>query len=208
MKKKFSFGGITAIMALCSIVFPLSTMAFCTDEVEPQYLQAAQKLYADGHLKGYPDGSCRLQQKINRIEFTVMAMRAGFGDQSAKSSIFKPGLYTDLTDSDKWYSNYAATAHKLKILQGDNGFLHPNRPVMFGEAALITVRTGELVIQDPADHQKWHQPVSDIFQSSQVSTYPFNHQMTRGEVVLLLHQFYQNYSELEAAAQNYNPFTK
>ncbi len=187
---------------------PNVALGFCTDTVADKYADAAHALFNEGVLKGNPDGSCTLDQGINRIEFAVMAMRKSGGDEAAQATSFQPGLFKDLKDQNVWFANYAATAKARGILKGDGaGNLRATDPVNAAEAAVIAVRAAELQMPAATGGQAWYQPTFDILNANRVKVFSADYKMTRGDVVVLLNQIDMNHTDISNAIDSYSPST-
>ncbi len=203
MKRFVSMIGVTALAAL---MIPQASMAFCNDYVAPDYEMAARDLYDRGVLKGNPDGTCTLNNQINRISFAVMAMRSTIGEDSAQSQSYQSGLFNDLNDSNVWYAKYAATANYYGILKGDgNGNLRAADPVNAAEAMVISTRSYGFQMPAPVSGQEWYTPTHEILHDAGVTTYAANHIMTRGEVAKMLFEIDTRYHDIDATISSYTP---
>lgn len=91
---------------------------------------------AKGYVSGYPDGTFKPGQDVNRVESLKMIMTVfGFGVTGASMEPLN-----DLRDVDvnAWYAPYIATAYRRNILPivGQDGTLfYPNNALKRGEAA-------------------------------------------------------------------------
>lgn len=179
---------------LISIFSVQSVNAFCTDAVPSKYQEAAQAMFTAGVLKGNANGTCTLNENINRVEFAVMAMRATVGDEDAKSGKVVAGLFNDYR-TDSWWAPYVARAKELGILKGSNGNVEPTKNVNAAEAAVISARAHGYGFGGQ-EGKTWYSPTFDAFRANQVSVYDPAYRMTRGDVVLMLYQVMQKDQQL------------
>lgn len=202
MKKTFLF--VLGLFAALNLQVS-GSQAFCSDPIAAKYESAARELYELQVLRGNPDGSCGLNNKINRIEFAVMAMRFSIGDDDARSGTYDPAQmpFPDLQrmvsgNGALWFKDYAATAYRLGILKGaGDGNFYPANQVNAAEAAVISARATELPVPTPAAGQQWYEPVFNAFKANGVEVYPAGTPLTRGQVVLMLYQINSNYEAIK-----------
>ncbi len=120
------------VLLLTLTVFSTSVTGTTDDE----YF-AGTRLKQLGVLKGYPDGSLKLENTINRSEVaTIMVRIRGYESEV----INLPGKnFTDVA-SDFWASNYIQNAYKLGIIQGyPEGAFKPSNSITYAEVVAIMV---------------------------------------------------------------------
>ncbi|MFH1654146.1 MAG: S-layer homology domain-containing protein [Pseudomonadota bacterium] len=98
------------------------------------------KLSEHGIVNGYPDGSFKPSQFINRVEFLKMALKAAFN-----TKFYKPSTdpFPDV-DKDAWFAPYVAFAKDKNIVGGyPDGQFKPANYLNRAEAVKILVTCGE-----------------------------------------------------------------
>lgn len=98
------------------------------------YENAITYLVGEGVVEGYPDGTYKPNQTINRAELLKIILEASNADTSAASNSCFPDV-----QGDDWYVKYVCTAQSLGIVEGyPDGTFKPAQTVNFVEALKIT----------------------------------------------------------------------
>ena len=101
------------------------------------------KLYVMGVIEGYDDGTYKPDKKINRAEFTKIAMVA-FGHAIPESVTVNP--FPDVK-AEVWYAPYVAVAKNKGIVQGyGDGLFKPDDLITRPEALKILLLSAGLDI--------------------------------------------------------------
>lgn len=88
-----------------------------------------------GIVSGYPDGTYRPYNAINRAEFTKIIIGSNFTDQAMKYCV--EFGFSD-TSRTAWYAKYICLAKQHEIIEGySDGSFHPDTSINFVEAAKI-----------------------------------------------------------------------
>ncbi|MEK7673303.1 MAG: S-layer homology domain-containing protein [Patescibacteria group bacterium] len=91
---------------------------------DSEYFDAVEYLSDKGIVKGFPDGTFRLKQKVTRVESLKLILE---GISAAIENGDLP--FTDVS-SEAWYSGYLYTAYQREIVNGDpSGTFRPNDTV-------------------------------------------------------------------------------
>lgn len=144
-------GGETKVMKksllallIFALVFTLAVPAFAADQrfedVEGDALvNATERLKALGILDGYPDGTFRPNETINRAEFAKIAVALlGFGDIAEQTR--GATAFSDVT-ADHWASGYINIATNQGLFTGyPDGTFKPNNPVTQAEVLAVLIR--------------------------------------------------------------------
>lgn len=151
---------------------------------------AADFLVRQQLLAGYPDGTFRSANVVNRAEMTKIvvgiARRRGFAPECAPA--MESGLFTDVTAAD-WFAPFVCSAKMSGIIQGyADGSFHPDRHVSFAEAAkMVTQSAGyELAAGEP-----WYKPAVDLLSERNAipdSILSLDAPLRRGELVQILYR--------------------
>jgi len=146
---------------------------------------AISYLKAKGILKGYPDGTFKPDQTINRAEFLKIV--AGVVLQGGYC-VLEQNAFTD-TDPNAWYAYDVCMALRSDVVAGyPDGSFRPASPVNFAEAAKIFVRfkaAYDPAVMLPPATSTWFEIyaryLSD-FGAIPPSIKSFNQFITRGEM--------------------------
>lgn len=165
---------------LLSILFPFQpTQAAFPDVPESSpFYDAVNYAQEKNIVKGYPDGTYRPGDTVNRAEFTKIILEAVNIDEST----CKISLLSDVPVGT-WFAPYVCKANLLGIIKGyPDGTFRPANPINFAEAAKIVALTfgAETKTEDP-----WFKPyVTHLETLAAVpNTIPsFEHPVTRGEL--------------------------
>lgn len=129
--KKYSALLIT-VLFLWNVI-PSTAATFSDLDVNHKNYEAISTLQDRGILKGYPDGTFRPDQRVNRAEFLKIAM-IGSG-----VSIFEyqPTPFPDIHPTD-WYAPYVSQAYHAGWIKGyPNGTFKPEQTINKAEALKI-----------------------------------------------------------------------
>lgn len=108
------------------------------DIVDHKYEDAVRYLEDNEIIEGYPDGSFKPEDSVNRAEFTKIIVGAKLGSEPAKPS---SNCFPDV-NKDAWYATWVCYAKDNGIIGGypDNTF-KPAENINLAEAAKILVNT-------------------------------------------------------------------
>ncbi len=145
-------------------------------------------------LQGYPDGTFRPGQPVNRAEFLKIAQRAGTRE-------FVPPIDTACfpdIEPAAWYAPFVCAAKRDGIVSGDAEAgvdpslwkFHPDRNVNYVEALKILMRNFGIVTIQPIG-AVWYEPLitGAIAQGIALPGADPAHALTRGEVAQLAASF-------------------
>ncbi|MDD5041907.1 MAG: S-layer homology domain-containing protein [Candidatus Peribacteraceae bacterium] len=155
---------------------------------------AVSLLTEEGILQGYPDGTFRPDQPVNRAEFLKLAMRA------SAAEVIPPvdtACFPDI-DPAAWYASFVCAAKRDGLIAGDalDGIdasqwrFHPSRTVNYAEAAKILMRTFGIA-ELPVKANVWYAPFLATAEAEGIEL-PGVHPsdaLTRGEVAQLAASF-------------------
>jgi len=166
-----------------------------------EYYDAISYLQTEGIVGGYPDGSFKPYQTINRAEFAKIIVGAsGYKpetDPSGYDIYSLSGLnFTDL-ESGAWYVPYLREAQKQGYVSGyPDGTFKPEQNINFAEAAkIIVVSTGgEFAGAGYAPEDWFHKYVNVLEGLHAIPTTinTFDQKITRGEMAEMLYRMRAN----------------
>ena len=153
---------------------------------------AIQYLLDHGIASGYPDGTFRPNDPINRAEFTKIIMNAVFdeariGECPVLSSV---SPFSDV-QADDWFMPYTCTARRFGIVHGHpDGTFRPADKINTAEAAKIVAKAFELTTEEPGT-DPWFQPYMQAIRD--IDALPSSAQdpaylLTRGEVAEIIYR--------------------
>ncbi|HLG25835.1 MAG TPA: S-layer homology domain-containing protein [Candidatus Gracilibacteria bacterium] len=164
----------------------------------PNY-EAIMALQADGVIGGYPDGTYKPDQEVNRVEsLKIILLGAAIEVPESTAEL----IFTD-TDSTQWYAKYILKAFELAIVNGypDKTF-KPTQTVNLVEALKMLSETKEVDLSEvdttvapfaDAGADQWYTKYVQygkenewIEGDSQNMVYP-DQAMTRGKLAQLLY---------------------
>ncbi|MFC1600139.1 S-layer homology domain-containing protein [Patescibacteria group bacterium] len=121
-----------------SLIISGSAFAFSdVPEDHPNY-EAIQLLEYHNVIQGYPDGTFRPDQPVNRVEILKILL---LGSDVDILDSFDDFSYSD-TDSSQWYAEYLATADDMGIVGGyPDGSYQPLKTVNLVEALKMIYQT-------------------------------------------------------------------
>jgi len=155
-------------------------------------------------VNGYPNGTFRPNQEVNRAEFTKIVMNASYKKSLKSKDCFydnSKGEYE--IKSDKWYASYICTAKDNDIIKGKgDGLFHPDDKVNYVESLKITLKAlGFKANED--EYSNWYTPYVDEANAMGLPTYDVTHIMTRGEMISLIHDAYSKHTQRALATNSW-----
>ena len=198
MKKTFaSIILLTGLFAGVASAMPLdgSTGPFSDVGKDNEYYDALVYLKDKGVISGYPDGSFKPFQTINRAEFTKIVMGANGYDPAKDPSGFDIYSAGDLGFKDvadkAWYVPYLRDAKTKDVIGGyPDGTFKPAQEINFAEASKIIVVSmgGEFAGAGYAPEDWFHKYVNVLEERNAIPTTinTFDQKITRGEMAEII----------------------
>ncbi len=142
--KKF----ISILILTATLTFPLFASALSTTppfsdvtSTNPNFI-AITKLKDEGVISGYPDGTFKPNQAVNRVEALKMIL-LGSGLNNF-SKIITPTNFSDI-DKTQWYMPYLRAAVSKNIVSGyPDGSFKPTQTVNLVESLKMVIRTNKI----------------------------------------------------------------
>lgn len=173
-----------ALAALLALSVPLAAAAEAFPDIGKSPFKAQiEELRSEGILSGYPDGTFRPEQPVNRAEFLKVALGGSPVVENAKRRCFPD------VNPRAWYGPIVCEAKQRRIVSGDSaGRFRPDAPVNMAEALRILLRAQRVAFPDkPSD--PWYEPYVEYAHShgivSKHSYLPWE-TVTRGRMAQLL----------------------
>jgi len=202
MKTKLNLMAITGIFYLLLTQSALASFADVTNSTT--YAEAINYVQQKGIVSGYPDGTYKPDQQINRAEFTKIIIGATLDYNPAVDS--NPGIFSfsGLAFSDlsigAWYIPYLKKAVVNKVISGyPDGTFRPANNIAFVEAAKIIVGGFNYSVQP--DNSIWYKPYVDKMadlKATPSSVTRFDKQITRAEMAEMIYRIQNNITNLNS----------
>ena len=124
LKKVLSLVLCVAMMLSVMVMGTGAVTLTDSEDISPQYREAAEVLTGMGIINGYEDDSFKPQQSITRAEVAAMIYRVATGDVEDEKADINAGakIFTDV-DPDDWYAgyvNYCGDAEYIKGFEDDS----------------------------------------------------------------------------------------
>ena len=133
---------ISILMLILILATPLSVNAF-TDVGQNPYEEAIDSLSNSGVIEGFPDGTFKPDQAVNRAQFAAMVTRY-LGVSESTLASFSNSSFKDMAGY-YWAAPYLAYCQQEKIMLGDGkGNAMPGRTISYDEAITMVIRALDL----------------------------------------------------------------
>ncbi|MBN2307218.1 S-layer homology domain-containing protein [Candidatus Peregrinibacteria bacterium] len=125
------------------------------DVVGHKYEAAVRYLAENEIISGYPDGSYKPDNSVNRAEFTKIIVGAKLGSEPAQPS---SNCFPDV-DRNEWYATWVCYAKDQGIIGGyPDGTFKPANNINLAEATKILVNTLEVEMEyGPDSSGEWYE---------------------------------------------------
>jgi hypothetical protein len=141
-------------------------------------------------ISGYPDGTFKPENRINRAEFTKIVVGATRDGEIDGSNCF-PDV------QDEWFSSFVCTAKENGTIGGyPDGTFRPSDEVNFAEAAKIVVGAFGLEV---GDGDNWYEPYIQALGDAgaiPLSIGSLDEKITRGEMAEMVYRLHAEVTDL------------
>ncbi len=177
-KKHIAAAALLGIFA--SFVVTANTAAAAVFEDVPsdyEFSVAVEYLQGEGVVEGYPDGTYKPANTINRAEFVKIVL---------ESAGIEPGgsdCFPDVTD--QWFAPYVCKAKQEGLVEGyPDGTFKPERPINFVESGKVVTEGLELPENEDYQDFWFHKYVKAVEQDGAIppSIASFDQYLNRGEM--------------------------
>ena len=178
MKTLFS---LICTFSIFSVVFATSL----SDIANTPYQTSIESILNQGIVSGYPDGTFKPEQKINRAEFTKIVMNAFKADELLETT---ESCFSDVKASE-WYGKFVCNGKRKNIVGGYNdGKFKPENNVNFAEASKIILLSAELTLRASQANEEWFLRFTE--KMDELNARPSNvnndQEITRGEMAYII----------------------
>lgn len=194
---------IIALIVLLNMAFPPALLAASFSDVSESnpYYKSIEFLKTEGIIGGYPDGTFKPEQVVNRAEALKMILNA---KKTAVNEISSTS-FKDIATAD-WFAKYVETAKTLGIVNGNpDGTFAPGRNVNKVEFLKMLLLTYEVkfvnyqppekpLYPDAADSKQWFIPYLDfaknvnLISPNSAGNIEPSKDLTRGEVAEIIYK--------------------
>lgn len=190
---------LTGLFAAVASAMPLDggMKAFSDVGGENEYYDALTYLKEKGIVSGYPDGTFKPFQTINRAEFTKIVVGAGGYNPAQDPSGFDIYSAGDLGFKDvqdgAWYVPYLRNAKENGVIGGyPDGTFKPAQDINFAEASkIIVVGTGGDFAGAGYAPEDWFHKYVNVLQGKNAiptTINSFDQKITRGEMAEIIYR--------------------
>lgn len=129
------------------------------------YKDAIEYMYQNAIVSGYPDGTFKPKNKINRAEFTKIIAEATIPESTIENCLNQAdnsNIFNDVNTAD-WYAKYVCAAKEQGIIGGyPDGTFGPEKEISFVEASkIITLGVGEYIYETDIWYQAYVEKLAD-----------------------------------------------
>ncbi len=192
MKSKIS------LMMVLIFAFTGTAFAAFSDVDESHiYSEAIDYVESRGIVEGYPDGTYKPDQPINRVEFTKIIIATEFTESQIENC--NSVSFSDVPDG-AWYTHYVCVAEMNDIVDGyPDGTYQPPNLITFAEASKIITNT--LVEPTTEGSETWYRPY--VKKLENINAIPttvedFEHKVTRGEMAEMIYRIEEEITNLDS----------
>jgi len=149
---KLSAIAIVAVLMVSQVA--LAAVPF-SDHIGHKWENGIEFVYNRGIVQGYPDGTFRPDNTLNRAELLKVIVVSSYSE-SAYNSYEGDACFDDI-DGSQWYTKYVCFGKAQGIVQGyDDGTFRPENEVIFVEALKIMFEGMDVSLTSTAD-SPWYQ---------------------------------------------------
>ncbi|MFC1810596.1 S-layer homology domain-containing protein [Patescibacteria group bacterium] len=168
------------------------------DEEDPNYL-AINYLKDREDIVGYPDGTYKPENPINRAEFTKILVEAKIGE---KPTEYTEGCFNDF-DEEQWFTSYVCYAKDQNIINGyPDGTFKPANNINLAEASKILVNMFALEKTQPTGAE-WYSEYIETLEALHYIPDTFEYvsdEVTRGQMAEMVWRIMEDKQNLPYAS--------
>ncbi|KKP37929.1 MAG: S-layer protein [Candidatus Peregrinibacteria bacterium GW2011_GWF2_33_10] len=163
-----------------------------------EYCESVQYVKDEGIVSGYPDGTYKPTNTINRAEFTKIVMGAVTTEEE-RAQCLTDNTQKDFSDTSRygnvaWVAGYVCVAKAKGIISGyKDGTFQPNRQIALSEAAKITSLAFELIDVPATPSEPWYKYYIDALATKNaipLSFDTFDQAVERGEMAEMVERLH------------------
>lgn len=121
-----------------------------------RYADAIRDLVERGIVEGYPDGTFKPQQTVNRAELLTILLRNSIRAEETQTQR-RRRCFADVAQR-AWYFDVVCGAKERGIVTGEKGnYFHPERTVNYAEALKITMKALDVPVDASTSGEAWYE---------------------------------------------------
>lgn len=159
------------------------------------YREAVEYVQSEAIVQGYPDGTYKPDNPINRAEFTKILIEAILGSTPAETS----GTCFPDVEHLIWFEKYVCYAKSQNIIKGyPDGNFGPDNNINFAEAAKIIVKTFAIDHNEESNDMYWFTTYFEALEAQSAipgSITQSTHAVTRAEMAELIWRIRENLTD-------------
>src|SRR3989339_722088 len=166
-------------------------------DVDESYIYYDAILYVQAAdiVKGYPNGTYKPENPINRAEFTKVVINSQYTDEEIRSCT--QGGFKDIPVLE-WFAGYVCLAKQEGIISGySDGDFKPGRYTNFTEASKVIVSAYDFAV-DANSGSVWYEPyvkVLDDRNAIPTTIESLSAKLTRGEMAEIIYRLDNNITD-------------
>lgn len=189
---------ITLIALLLIISGGLTASALFSDiNTDNEFLDAVKYVEQEKIVNGYPDGTFKTLNTINRAEFTKIIINAKYSETETKNCT-PTKTFPDVRPDD-WFAPFVCLAANNNIIVGyPDGTFKPQNNINFAEASKIIVATFGYETSETSTSAIWYERYVKTLENKKAIPPGINEiekQITRGEMAELIYRLKQNITD-------------
>lgn len=203
------------LSSLFAIVFLMNSISITNaaifSDVPDNHPQATAIEYVKSKniINGYPDGTYKPENTINRAEFTKILMSSIIDKNTIDTCLnTNPLNFTDV-DYQDWYASFVCIAKHLLIINGYvDGRFKPGNNINYAEAAKIIAISYDLTLISTSPDQAWYETYTKALENMNAvpaSIKSADQNITRGEMAEMIYLLRN--SSIDSSLQNTDPET-
>ncbi len=181
------FNKFTAVSFVLALSLQLSLSAFAYTDLTPEhkYYEAVEFITEEDIVGGYPDGTYRADQTLNRAELLKIVIEANFNDN--QFTPFADESCFDDVPAGEWFTPYVCFAKDLGVVKGyDDGNFRPNDKINLVEALKISLSSFGFAVEelDP-----WYKDIVETAAGRNfipIDFQQFSQEISRGQMAELI----------------------
>jgi uncharacterized protein YkwD/predicted DNA-binding antitoxin AbrB/MazE fold protein len=173
------------IFILSLFLLPMTALAYSDVGSDYDYKTAVDTITEQGIVSGYPDGTFKPLNRINRAEFTKIIVGAKLGENPTDSAT---DCFPDVS-ADQWFASYVCYAKNEGIVSGyPDGMFKPADTINLVEAAKIVVNALNVPTEAP-EGGEWYSEFIEALANQKVIPPTFaylSQKVTRGDMAEMI----------------------
>lgn len=184
------------VLTLSFLLAPVAHAAFSDVDSTTPYADAIHYVQEEGIVSGYPDGTFRPEQEINRAEFTKIIVGSAYEIHNTTETTEQ--LFRDVKGKE-WFAPYIEKAVDEGIVEGYSQSdslprtavpFYPTFRINYAEAAKIIVLANRITLEQSAGNDPWWKAYTEVLRSQNAlpTHWEPTKPLTRGEMAEIIYR--------------------